>query len=51
MKPEICENCLRWKEFKGKCRYYWQNKKECGSKVKTVEEMLNLDRLRFEGRV
>jgi len=31
---DICENCLNWKDFKGKCWYFWEKKKECSQKMR-----------------
>lgn len=36
---EICKGCLRWEKFKEKCWVYWEGKKECSLKAKTVEEL------------
>ncbi len=30
---DICKDCLNWKEFKEKCWYHWQLKKECSQKM------------------
>jgi hypothetical protein len=31
---DLCKDCLNWKDFKEKCWYHWQNKKECSQKLK-----------------
>ncbi|MBN2111939.1 hypothetical protein JW707_02455 [Candidatus Woesearchaeota archaeon] len=44
--PEACRGCFRWSQWQNKCSFFWKNKKECGSKVRDHEEMVNLDQLR-----
>lgn len=44
--PETCRGCYRWEQWKGKCSYFWKDKKECGSKIKDYDEMAILDQLR-----
>jgi hypothetical protein len=44
--PEICKECYRWGQWKGKCSYFWKDKKECGSKVNDYNDMISLDQLR-----
>jgi len=29
-----CKDCLNFKDFKEKCWYYWEKKKECSQKLK-----------------
>ncbi|MBW2967164.1 hypothetical protein KY362_01620 [Candidatus Woesearchaeota archaeon] len=33
-KPELCKSCLNWKDFKEKCWYFWEHKRECSQKIK-----------------
>jgi hypothetical protein len=33
-KEDICTTCLNWKDFKEKCWYHWDKKKECSQKMK-----------------
>ena len=47
--PELCKDCYRWSLFGIGCRYYWKDKAICGSKVADLEEMEQLDKLRYEG--
>jgi hypothetical protein len=44
--PEICRGCYRWNQWQHRCSYFWDKKKECGSKVRDYEDMVNLDQLR-----
>jgi len=44
--PDICEGCYRWNQWQHKCSYFWNKKKECGSKVRDDEDMVRLDQLR-----
>jgi len=44
--PKTCEGCFRWAQWDGKCSYFWNQKKECGSKVKDYDDMIFLDQLR-----
>lgn len=37
-KNEICEGCLKWKQFQDGCRVYWEGKKECTMRVLSQEE-------------
>jgi hypothetical protein len=41
-----CEGCYRWEQWGSRCSYYWDKKKECGSKVTSHEDMIVLDQLR-----
>lgn len=36
---EICKDCLRWEKHKKDCWVYWEGKKECSLKARTVEEL------------
>jgi hypothetical protein len=31
---DICKDCINWKDFKEKCWYFWEKKKECSQRVK-----------------
>lgn len=31
---DICKDCLNWKDFKEKCWYYWEKKKECSQRIR-----------------
>jgi hypothetical protein len=31
---DICKECMNWKDFKEKCWYFWNSKKECSQKIK-----------------
>ena len=44
--PKVCEGCYRFCEFGTACSFYWNEKKECGSKVRDYDEMISLDHLR-----
>lgn len=44
--PEVCKECYRWESWGHKCVYFWNKKKECGSKVKDREELAFLEQLR-----
>jgi hypothetical protein len=44
--PEVCAGCYRFNEFGTKCTFYWNEKKECGSRVKDYDDMLSTDHLR-----
>lgn len=48
--PEICIGCFRYSLFGKGCRYYWEGKAICGSKVANIEEMNQLDKLRYGDR-
>jgi len=43
---EICKGCYRWDTWQHKCSYFWNEKKECGSKVKDYDDMVELDQIR-----
>ncbi|NQU79674.1 hypothetical protein HQ545_07955 [Candidatus Woesearchaeota archaeon] len=32
-KEDVCKQCINWKEFKEKCWYFWEQKKECSQRV------------------
>ncbi len=49
--PKICGECIRWKLYGSKCRYHWVHKSECYSKCYSEKEMIELDALRYEGRL
>lgn len=44
--PHLCTGCYRFGEFGSKCSFYWEEKKECGSRVRDYDEMIMLDQLR-----
>ena len=48
MRPILCEDCFRFDKFGKECKYFWDRKKDCGSKVKSFEEMIDLDKIRNE---
>ncbi len=34
---EICKDCIKFERFQKSCWVYWENKKFCTQKVKTIE--------------
>jgi len=44
--PAPCRECYRWEQWKRNCSFFWNSKKECGSKVKDHDEMVSLDQMR-----
>ncbi|MFC1742112.1 hypothetical protein ACFL3V_06260 [Nanoarchaeota archaeon] len=30
---DLCKECLNFKDFKEKCWYFWEKKKECSQKL------------------
>lgn len=35
---DICEDCINYKDFKERCWYYWERKKECSQKMQETKK-------------
>lgn len=33
VKGDVCRDCLNYKDFKEKCWYFWEDKRDCSQKM------------------